>query len=175
MGLLDVDDSIVKPVTDMVGDLGKTAENLATDRNTIRQKIDSTSKFILPQIIRPLAFIWAMANETILTTAAIILSFIEDANTNGVTAIETALGANSLILMTIVGFYFKSRKDEKIAAKAAQANLEMKVIEHELEVKKEEMYLDREEKVIKMELKEQAKDNKKERRANRKPFFRRRS
>ena len=150
----------IRPLTDMVSGLGETVEGLATDRNTIRHKLDSTSKWRLPQLIRPIAFIWSMANETILTIVAITLAFMTEVDPNGLMAVQTALASNTIILTSIIAYYFKSRRQEKIAAKNASANLEMKILEFDMELAKEKMYLDKEEELIDIDIKSRAADSK---------------
>lgn len=109
----------------------KTREDIRTDR----AQIDSTSPFKLPHLIRPISFIWAMGNETILTWSTIVLVFFgNDIDPNAVNTLMVALAANTAILTTIVGFYFNSRKIEKINAKKADATLKLEAMKtkHEL-------------------------------------------
>ena len=90
---------------------------------TERLKLDTTSPFKLPHLIRPISFIWAMANETILTWATIfVVFFAGDVDPEASTALMAALAANTAVLSTIVGFYFNGRSSEKKAAKKAAAD-----------------------------------------------------
>lgn len=134
----------LKSLTDLGKEVLGTAENLATDRNTMRHKMDMTSAFKLPQLIRPIMAIWSAVNETILGWATIVIALSDNPSQEGVMAIGTALASNTVILTTIVAYYFKSRKEEKIAAKNASANIEIKKMELEAEIEREELILDSE-------------------------------
>ncbi len=122
----------------------KTREDIRTDR----AQIDSTSPFKLPHLIRPISFIWAMGNETILTWSTIVLVFFgNDIDPNAVNTLMVALAANTAILTTIVGFYFNSRKIEKINAKKADATLKLEAMKtkHELREDKRDSRAERKE------------------------------
>mgnify|MGYP003668624181 CR=1 FL=1 len=134
--MLGLDKSVVTPITDTVNKLAKTAENLATDRRTILHQIDTTSKFMLPHLIRPLSFLITLGNEVILGWASIFITGGIDDNA----ALIAAIASNTGILGTQVAYYYKSRKEEKITAKTAQANIMLKEMElsHELKMKEAE-------------------------------------
>ena len=105
--MVDVD-NIVDKATDLT-------KHLTANQQSERLRIDTTSPFKLPHLIRPISFIWAMANETILTTATIFAVFqLHDADSTVVNTLLASLAANTTILTTIIGFYFNSRKQEKI-------------------------------------------------------------
>ena len=108
----------------------------AEEMRTKRHELDMTSPFKLPQLIRPISFIWTLANETILTWATIAIAFfVDEPDPTAVNALLTALGANTTLLMTIVGFYFNSRKGEKITAKKAQTALEIEEMKTKAEIR----------------------------------------
>ncbi len=96
----------------------------AEGTRTERLKIDITSPYKLPHLIRPYAFIWAIVNETILTWATIALVFFgTTVDPQASVALMAALAANTAILTAIVGFYFNSRKMEKNLAKQMAGQL----------------------------------------------------
>ena len=162
MRLFDKMDTI-EPLTNMVTGLGNNIERISTDRNTRRQQIDMTSPFKLPHLIRPISFLVILANELILSWATIfVVFFVAKADPNAVNTLLVALASNTAILTTMVGFYYKGRKEEKISAKNAQANINIREMELEAEIYKEEILL-----------KEEVKDNKAERKANKRPRLRR--
>jgi len=53
MGLFGLDESIVE----LGGQAIKSAENISEDRSVTKHKLDSTSQFKLPHLIRPIASI----------------------------------------------------------------------------------------------------------------------
>lgn len=90
---------------------------------TERLKLDTTSPFKLPHLIRPYSFIWAMANETVLTWATIaVVFFMEKVDPIASNTLIAALAANTAVLSTIVGFYFNGRSSEKRVAKKAASD-----------------------------------------------------
>lgn len=132
----------IKDLTSLLDSGGNIADKMTTTDHEVAQEltkrlsIDLTSPFKLPHLIRPISFIWAMANETILTTATIfVVFFVKDADSNSVNTLMVALAANTTILTTIVGFFFQSRKNEKIAFNnsAATVKLEEMKLKHEIE------------------------------------------
>lgn len=108
-----------------IGILGDNIEGEAKRQEmlTERLNLDTTSPFKLPHLIRPIAFIWAMALQTILSLLAIIMAFRSDPVDT--TSILGVIGSQTAILTAIVGFYFSSRRAEKIMAKQATVDLEM--------------------------------------------------
>ena len=124
-----------KIISDVTGSIDKATANQQSER----LKIDTTSPFKLPHLIRPISFIWAMVNETILTTSTILAVFILDtSNVNAVNALIAALAANSAILTTIIGFYFNSRRNEKISMNNSRAAIKIKRLETKAEIRREE-------------------------------------
>lgn len=153
MSLLGLDDTVIKPITGMVGDLGKTAENLATDRNTVRHQLDMTSPFKLPHLIRPISLIWGWSLKTMLDLLIVVLAFkyMEDPTV----AIIGVVTSTATPLTMMLKYYFQGRTEEKNAAKNAKANIALKEMELEHDLKLEEL-----------SLKEEFKDNKVERKNN---------
>ena len=122
-----------KIISDVTGSIDKATANQQSER----LKIDTTSPFKLPHLIRPISFIWAMVNETILTTSTILAVFILDtSNVNAVNALIAALAANSAILTTIIGFYFNSRRNEKISMNNSRAAIKIKRLETKAKIKR---------------------------------------
>tara|TARA_R110000851_G_C12670496_1_gene522547 strand:+ start:21 stop:482 length:462 start_codon:yes stop_codon:yes gene_type:complete len=118
---------------------------------TERQRIDLTSAFKLPHLIRPIAFIWAMGLQTILAIMVVVMAFKSDpVDTNSILLV---VGSNAAVLTTIVGFYFQSRKSEKIEFQKMQTAIKIKEIEATTEATKE-----------KFNIKEAKKDNRARRR-----------
>jgi len=80
----------------------------AEQMRTERQKIDLTSAFKLPHLIRPYMAIWGMITFSAAQAYCLYADLI--------TGLE-AMGANTAIVMAIIGWYFNSRKAEKTVAK----------------------------------------------------------
>jgi hypothetical protein len=80
----------------------------AEQTRTERQRIDLTSAFKLPHLIRPYMAIWGMITFTLAQAYCLYADLI--------TGLE-AMGANTAIVMAIIGWYFNSRKAEKTVAK----------------------------------------------------------
>ena len=80
----------------------------AEQTRTERQRIDLTSQFKLPHLIRPYMAIWGMITFTVAQAYCLYADLI--------TGLE-AMGANTAIVMAIIGWYFNSRKAEKTIAK----------------------------------------------------------
>ena len=146
---IDIDEAI-KSVTKLVdGSIESEQERQIT--LTERLRIDNTSPFKLPHLIRPIAFIWAMALQTALSITALF----QDGD------LLVILGSNSAILMTMVGFYFSSRKAEKINAKKVFAAIEIEKEKAKVEIKKDEAILSENKKQARIDRKEQRRENRK--------------
>ena len=144
--------STVDNITDTVGNnIESEQERQAT--LTERLRIDTTSPFKLPHLIRPISFIWAMGLQTLLSVIVVVMAFNQ--NPTDTTSILAVVGSNGAILTSMVGFYFSSRKQEKINLEKVKAA-----------VKIEEMKTG-------AAIKEEKKDNRAERREKRKPLFNR--
>lgn len=151
---------VIGRLSNLTDSVSNGADKLATSDDEVqkelteRLKIDTTSPFKLPHLIRPIAFIWAMALQTILS---IVVLFVAPEGDNE--ALMIIFGSNSTILITIVGFYFQSRKNEKIAFKNAEANIELKALEIQNEARKEKLMLKEDIEDRKLERKLKAKEN----------------
>lgn len=150
---IDLDEAVDKVFNTIDDNIESEQERQAT--LTERLRIDNTSPFKLPHLIRPVSFIWAMANETILTWATIfVVFFAKDIDQNASNTLMAALAANTTVLGTIVGFYFNSRKAEKIAAKKGMAAIEFEKQKGKIEFKKEELILKEKTKMAREERRE---------------------
>lgn len=103
------------------------------------QRIDLTSPFKLPHLIRPIAFIWAMSLQTISSIIVLVLAFKSDPIDSS--TIMVVVSSNTAILTTIVGFYFASRKNEKISFNRNAAALALEEMKNKAEFKREEFRL----------------------------------
>lgn len=99
---------------------------------TERLKIDTTSPFKLPHLIRPIAFIWAMSCFTILSLITLLKVGIDDIVAASVMASITT------ILTAIVGFYFQSRKHEKISLERNKTALKLEELKTKSEIRQDE-------------------------------------
>ena len=86
--------------TKIISDVTESIDKATANQQSERLKIDTTSPFKLPHLIRPISFIWAMANQSILSFAGIAVLFIglDRLDPTAVEALKTALAANTLIL-----------------------------------------------------------------------------
>jgi len=134
-----------------VDDSFESREEAETTR-TKRQEIDLTSPFKLPHLIRPLLAIWGALNYS---TAEFILLY------QGLISPLEAMAANAAIVMAIIGFYFNSRKAEKVVAKQMSGDLEITMLKAKTAVKIEAIR-------AKVELTDRNKRNRLERRRLRK-------
>lgn len=139
--MLGLDETIVQ----LGGKVLDTAENLAEDRSVTKHKLDSTSQFKLPHLIRPIALLWGMAFKTILDLLIITLAFIhiEDPTMLMATVLGVSASFAAPFLM-MLKYYFQGRTAEKRDHKIAEANLKMKEMEIEAEIEMETMVLESE-------------------------------
>ena len=135
---------------DFADDSFESREESETTR-TRRQEIDMTSPFKLPQLIRPILAIWGATNFTLVE---FILLY------QGVISPLEAMATNAAIVMAIIGFYFNSRKAEKIVAKQMSGQLEIVTMKAKTAVKLEELS-------TRKAIKEETKANKAERKEDR--------
>lgn len=124
--MVDIDDKIDK-VLDVVDDNIESRQEAEATR-TERLKLDMTSPFRLPQLIRPILAIWAMAAYTIIMVIGMYKGFVES---------YEVVGSITAILMTIIGFYFNSRKMEKTVAKRAEAAVQIEELKTKAEIKRD--------------------------------------
>ena len=109
--MIDIDTKVDKAL-DIFDKKVTSREQVRTDR----LNIDNTSPFKLPHLIRPIAFIWAMVLQTVLSV--VVLWKYPD-------QLLIVFGSNTAILTSIIGFYFNSRKQEKITAKKASEAIQI--------------------------------------------------
>jgi hypothetical protein len=148
-------DKTIDEVTDVV-DKSFESEQERQEMLTERQRIDSTSPFRLPHLIRPIStmfsgLIWGVSIIWALIIASIKISELGIEQASSVilasdSIVMYVLAATSTTYGTHIGFYFESRKKEKITAKKASVALDIE----------------------RMKVKEEIKLNRKEERQNRK-------
>ena len=144
---IDIDKTLDKALN-FADDSFESREEAESTR-TRRQEIDMTSPFRLPHLIRPIMAIWAMA----IYSFALIFGMIK----GQVDGLE-ALGSAAAILISIVGFYFNSRKMEKVTAKKAQAAIQLEAMRTRADLREER-------KESRHERREERKEARRERRA----------
>lgn len=95
---------------------------------TERLKIDSTSPFKLPQLVRPILAIWSASTFTLSQIYCLYKGLV-----GGV----EVMSANSAIMLGVIGFYFNSRRNEKMNAKKTEAAIKIEEIRVKADIKKE--------------------------------------
>ena len=129
----------ISDITKVIDDSFESNDEAAQKRSK-RHELDTTSPFKLPHLIRPISFIWAMVNETILTWATIfVVFFVKDVDPNASTALMAALAANTTILTAIVSFYYNRRTAEKNTAKKVAATIKLEEIKIKETIRKEKV------------------------------------
>ena len=129
---LDVDKALEK-VTNLADDSFES-EDERQKQLTERLRVDMTSPFKLPHLIRPISFIWAMTLQTILSLITVVMAFRSTPANE--TSILAVMGSNTGILMTMVGFYFGSRRAEKINAQKVEAAIKIEDGKAKVELQK---------------------------------------
>jgi len=124
--MIDVD-KIINSVGSQVDNNTESSEERQATL-TERLKIDATSPFKLPQLIRPILALWSALT---FTTAQIYCLCA------GLVGGVEVMSGNSAIMLGIIGFYFNSRRNEKINAKKTEAAIKIEEIRVKAEVKKE--------------------------------------
>ena len=124
--MIDVDKIINSVGTQVDNNTESSEERQAT--LTERLKIDATSPFRLPQLIRPILAIWSALTFTLTQVYCLYKGLIDGVE---------VLSANSAIMLGIIGFYFNSRRNEKINAKKTEAAIKIEEIRVKAEVKKD--------------------------------------
>jgi NADPH:quinone reductase-like Zn-dependent oxidoreductase len=107
-----------------VDDLTESAEERQKEL-TERQRIDMGSDNWLAKAIRPLSLLILLG----------VVCFIGIMSTFGFDADPVILGELVVLLGSAFGFYFDSRKREKIAAKNAAANVEIEKLKSKTEAR----------------------------------------
>jgi hypothetical protein len=136
MGFLNINEGI-KDVTKFADEAFESEEERQATL-TERLRLDTTSPFKLPHLIRPMstifsAVIWGISIIWVLIIATVMINKI------GIEAASTAIMSSDSIIMYIlaatttnyathIGFYFSSRKVEKNTAKKASAAIEVEKI-----------------------------------------------
>ena len=143
---------------------------------TRRLQLDMTSPYKLPQLIRPISFIWAMGLQTILSIITLILAFrVTPIDSTSILAVT---GSNTAILTTMIGFYFSSRRAEKINAKKVEAAIDINREKAKVEIirdrdklkiesKKADIELGEQKAKTKLDIKEERREARQERREDR--------
>ena len=124
--MIDVDKIINSVGSQVDNNIESSEERQAT--LTERLKIDATSPFKLPQLIRPILALWSALT---FTTAQIYCLYA------GLVGGVEVMSANSAIMLGIIGFYFNSRRNEKINDKKTEAAIKIDEIRVKAEVKKD--------------------------------------
>ena len=123
--MIDVDKIINSVGTQVDNNTESSEERQAT--LTERLKIDATSPFKLPQLIRPILAIWSALTFTLTQVYCLYKGLIDGVE---------VLSANSAIMLGVIGFYFNSRRNEKINAKKTEAAIKIEEIRVKAEIKK---------------------------------------
>lgn len=143
MSILEADlNEGLKDVTKLIDETFESSE----ERQTIltdRQRIDMTSRFLLPQIIRPIIALSLLIMQ-ILVMVAIFMGVEVP------TDIIIEVGSLNAVA---IGFYFNSRKAEKVNAKRVEAAIKIQSEKAKVEIIRS-----------KQELKELKKEKRRERR-----------
>ena len=131
-------DSVGNLVDKVGGNIDKNFESGEERQQQLsdRHRVDMSSDNKLSKMIRPMTLIFLGLMEAVIVVAAVMGVSIDIAITSQV----------GLLLGSAVGFYFDSKKKERIAEKNAAANMEIK----------------------KMEMKETKRENRRDARAERK-------
>ena len=124
--MIDVDKIINSVGTQVDNNTESSEERQAT--LTERLKIDATSPFKLPQLIRPILAIWSALTFTLAQIYCLHKGLIDGVE---------VMSANSAIMLGVIGFYFNSRRNEKINAKKTEAAIKIEEIRVKAEVKKD--------------------------------------
>ena len=134
--------------TKIISDVTESIDKATANQQSERLKIDTTSPFKLPHLIRPISLIfsgiiWGISIlwTLVLATILIMKVGIEQAS-------DLMLSSDSIIMYILAaattnygtqsGFYFDSRKKEKISLKNANAAIKIKRLETKAEIKREE-------------------------------------
>jgi Na+/H+-translocating membrane pyrophosphatase len=118
----DVGGSIVD-VADAVDDLyedEQERQQVLSDRHTVDMQSDSW----LSKNIRPITLLFAMVCQLIVVIGSLFV--VIDA---------WLVGQVGTLMATVIGFYFSSRKAEKLAAKNATANIEIEKMKTKAQIK----------------------------------------
>jgi hypothetical protein len=107
-----------------IEDVGKIADDLISTSEerdaelTKRLSIDTTSPFMLPHLIRPIIALVILAMQMLIFLAMFL----------GITVPTDIIWQVGGLNAAVIGFYFSSRKAEKLQTKNAQATIELEQI-----------------------------------------------
>ncbi len=132
-------------VDKLTNTLGNQIDKNTESKQDRRHRIDLTSPFKLPHLIRPIStlytgiiwgasIIWALA----IATTLIVTDGMKEASSAILapdSIIMYVLGATTTMYGTHIGFYFNSRKNEKINANKARAAIEIEEIKLKQQIK----------------------------------------
>ncbi len=139
----------MKNVTEIISATGKVADDLvSTDEErqlqlTERHKIDMNSDSWLSKNIRPIALVFLMLCQLLIVLAEMFNNTVSD-------AVIIQVGS---LLGGAMGFYFYSRRIEKVATKNADANIEIEKLKTKAKIREERRQAKHERKLERQEAK----------------------
>lgn len=114
-------------IVDDFHESGEERQKALSDRHSV----DMASDNFLSKTIRPITLIWLLALETLVV---LLDSF-------GYSVDVTTKGQVGVLLLSAFGFYFQSKKNERVAEKNAKANIELERIKTKAEIKERKKLL----------------------------------
>ena len=114
-------------VNELVEDVTGSLDQITENQQTKRQQIDATSQFMLPHLIRPIISLIVLFMQILIFVAVFFKVEVPDDLIYEVGALN----------MATIGFYFNSRRNEKINAKKTEAAIKIESIRAKAEVKEE--------------------------------------
>lgn len=131
-------DNIIKVIPDVTKaiDSGVESEEERQATLTERLKIDTTSPFMLAHVVRPIITLTLLAIQICIIVAMFL----------GITIPEHVVYEVGGLLFSAIGFYFNSRKAEKINAKKVQAAIEIETQKAKVEIIRSKQALKQEKK-----------------------------
>jgi len=138
-------DKAIDGADKLMNTVGNQIDQNTESKQDRRHRLDLTSPFKLPHLIRPLilagtfilfamSVIWAFAIATILISKVGIAE-TGDQMLSTDSIILYLLGATGTAFATPCGFYYNSRKNEKINANKAKAAIEIEEIKLKQQIK----------------------------------------
>lgn len=113
--------------TEIVNDVTGVARKALDNQQTERLKIDTASPFILPHLIRPIIALIVILLQVLLFVAVFL----------GVEVPDDLIYEVGALNMATIGFYFNSRRNEKINAKKTEAAIVIEKIRAKADIKAE--------------------------------------
>ena len=114
-------------VNELVEDVTGSLDQITENQQTKRQQIDATSQFMLPHLIRPIISLVVLFMQILIFVAVFFKVEVPDDLIYEVGALN----------MATIGFYFNSRRNEKINAKKTEAAIKIEAIRAKAEIKEE--------------------------------------